>query len=46
MIAAFSENGVNVFDGVRRGGEPPAVNVRIEPSDDPTATAVGLLGDT
>lgn len=46
VITAFSQNRVNVLDSVRRGGEPPAVNVRIEPSDDPTATAVGLLGDT
>jgi hypothetical protein len=45
-MAAFSENGVNVFDRVRRGGEPLVVNVRIEPSDEPTARALGLLGDT
>lgn len=45
-MAAFSENRANVFDGVRRGGEPPAVNVLIEPSDEPTARSVGLLGDT
>lgn len=40
-----SENGVNVLDGVRWGGEPEAVNVRIEPSDEAMARAVGLLGD-
>lgn len=45
-MAAFSKNGVNVFNSVRRGEEPQAVNVRIEPSDEPTARAVGLLGDT
>jgi hypothetical protein len=45
-MAARSENGVNVLDDVRWGGEPEAVNVRIEPSDEPMTRAVGLLGDT
>lgn len=45
-MAAFSEIRVDVFDSVRRGGDLLAINVRIEPSNEPTASAVGLLGDT
>lgn len=45
-MADFSENRVNVFDSIRRGGELLAINVRIEPSNEPTASAVDLLGDT
>jgi hypothetical protein len=44
-MAARSGKGVNILDGVRWGGEPEAVNVRIEPSEEPMARAVGLLGD-